>query len=122
MLIILLVTQELHLLYLVKLTKLTMEKLNEDSNAIIYMAEVIQKVLSIEAMAEVSLINQARIIAKLEGLNPLELMSGIYDRVKVVEQRLYNELPIGITTTKIKSKSTKCIPVCKHFVLLIALN
>lgn len=58
------------------------------------MAEVIQKVLSIEAMAEVSLSNQARIIAKLEGLNPHELMSGICDRVKVVEKRLYNELPV----------------------------
>lgn len=71
-----------------------MEKLNEDSNAIIYMAEVIQKVLSIEAMAEVSLNNQARIIAKLEGINLDESMSGIYDSVKVVEKRLYNELPM----------------------------
>lgn len=71
-----------------------MEELKEGSNAIIYMAEVIQKVLAIEAMAEVSLSNQARIIAKLEGLNPLELMSGIYDKVKVVEKRLYNELPL----------------------------
>lgn len=71
-----------------------MKELKEDSNAIIYMAEVIQKVLSIEAMAEVSLSNQARIIAKLEGLNPHELMSGIYDSVKIVENRLYNELPL----------------------------
>ena len=71
-----------------------MEKLNEDSNAIIYMAEVIQKVLSIEAMAEVLLNNQARIIAKLEDINLHELMSGISDSVKVVEKRLYKELPM----------------------------
>ncbi len=71
-----------------------MEELKEESTPVIYMAEVIQKVLSIEAMAEVSLCNQARIIAKLEGLNPHELMSGMYERVKVVETRLYNELPI----------------------------
>lgn len=71
-----------------------MEELKEGSNAIIYMAEVIQKVLAIEAMAEVSLGNQARIIAKLEDLNLHELMSEIYDRVKVVEKRLYNELPL----------------------------
>lgn len=54
--------------------------------------DVANKMMAIESMVEVTLKNQARIIAKLEGLDLETIKKEIFENVNKVEDRLFEEL------------------------------
>lgn len=59
------------------------------------LSDGVQKIISIEAMLEVSLRNQAKILAHLTGGDFEEIKKEIFEKVNEVSNAIQDELPIN---------------------------